>query len=1779
VEDLEDRWLPTSPVITWPAPGDMTYGTLLGAAQLDAMADVPGSFIYNPPAGTRLQPGQSQTLTATFLPNDTATYSSAVATVQINVNPAPLTVTGITASDKVYDGSYAAATNTEAAMLAGVFSGDSVTLSTVASTSYPGLHGPSGVAIDPAGNVYVANRDLDTVSKFTPGSTTPSAILTGLYEPGPLACDSRGNLYVINEGNGTVSKFTAGSLTPSANLTALDSPGLLTIDPFDNVYVSNQSSWTVNKFPPGSTAPSSTLTLFHDALAMVCDGSGNLYEANSGVNGNTEINKFAPGSNSPTSTFTVRNDISGLAVDTAGNLYASNILSGTVSKFTPGSSTPSAVLVGLDYPIALASDGQGNLYVASRESTTISKFSPGATIPSAVMTGSGTLTFDLNGNLFVNDGKTVRRYSASALAQPASIPPAMEGEFLSKDVGKNSVMVPGLMLTGAEAGDYYCAGGATANITPAPLTVTGITAADKIYDGTTTATVDTTGVGLTGVVSGDEVAFETNSDTALTGLNDPLTVATDSDGNVYVLNSGQNTVSKFAPGSTIPTATLTGLGTAYALAVDPSGNIYIANYDSNTVAKFAPGATTASAILTGLDRPVALACDPAGNLYVANWSTVSKFAPGSTAPNATLTGVSRASALACDAAGNLYVASSISDTVAKFAPGGTTPSATFTGVGTPLALAADTAGNLYVGNSGSTVIKFASGSTTPTAILRVFREQQQAYAIDPIALAIDKSGTVYVASRFFEPNEYKDLLTVSAFSPGSTIPTAILVGVKNPVGLALDPQGNLYVINSTSNTLTKFTASALHSPVGVASFVSKNVGSNFAVTAAPVVLGSQAGDYVVLPETLAASIAPAPLTIAASPNTKPYDGTSSAAAVPTVAGLVQSDTVTGLAEVYTDPSPGTGKTLVVTGYSVSDGNGGKNYTVSTVLNSTGVITSLLPAAGFQVSAAAVTNLGVPDSFMVTATDKNGDPTSAYSGVVHFSSTDSSASLPADAALTKGTGVFAVTFSAAGTQTISVSDTLAPGITGSSGIITVNPLATQLAVTAPADVGAGSRFLVTVTAQDSNGRTATGYNGTIQVTAGSGPPFAPADATLVAGVGHVLVTLTTAGTFTIKVQDTGNPALVGVSGNVVVGPAAVAYFSVQLPNTAITGNPVSAVVTALDPFGNIAYAYAGKVHFTSSDAGAVLPPDSSLTGGVGTFNVTLNTAGSQTITATDNLFGLPTITGTSSRISTRGLTVTSLTPTATGFTVTFSKTFTSADVNLYGGSQPGLLQDVTLVGTRSGMVNGSFVVDPSGTSATFKASSIFLSTFFQSSVLPDDTWTVTLASGTGTGATTHGFFDALNAPLDGSNNAGHDNYTTSFATANANKETLSIPDFARGPDGANIIKVPNDSADGIPVTLSNVPAASGVTDVVFTLTYNPNLLVPTGGGTGDSSGAGSMFVMGAPVSLDATHSTVTFTWHNGAAQSGAVVLGDILANVPNSAANAYKGEEIVGLSGIKVNKADFTGVWANGLHVNAYFGDVTGDGKITGLDVATAGIVARGNSLGLGSYKLVDPAVVGDIAGDGSIDATAVSDLASYTSSLPTPPIPAIPTGLTITPGGPDPTLSLASGNGIVSVLLDHPHPVGSTGMEEAVLALTYDPKVLTLSASDITLGSISGLNSGWHLVSVVDQATGQIGIDLYSTTAISATQAGSLVNISFHVVPGAAVPATGVALVNSVTPYGLSFSTEVADDQGQYILSPGMDRLMVETGSSSVSSLAPWANKGTRRQFDPRQTGVRNRLL
>jgi hypothetical protein len=78
-----------TPVITWANPSDILAGTPLGPAQLNAAASVPGAFLYSPQAGAVLPPGAQQTLSAAFTPADTADYTAATKTVQINVKNPP----------------------------------------------------------------------------------------------------------------------------------------------------------------------------------------------------------------------------------------------------------------------------------------------------------------------------------------------------------------------------------------------------------------------------------------------------------------------------------------------------------------------------------------------------------------------------------------------------------------------------------------------------------------------------------------------------------------------------------------------------------------------------------------------------------------------------------------------------------------------------------------------------------------------------------------------------------------------------------------------------------------------------------------------------------------------------------------------------------------------------------------------------------------------------------------------------------------------------------------------------------------------------------------------------------------------------------------------------------------------------------------------------------------------------------------------------------------------------------------------------------------------------------------------------------------------------------------------------------------------------------------------------------------------------------------------------------------------------------------------------------
>src|SRR5262249_13668226 len=102
--------------------------------------------------------------------------------------------------------------------------------------------------------------------------------------------------------------------------------------------------------------------------------------------------------------------------------------------------------------------------------------------------------------------------------------------------------------------------------------------------------------------------------------------------------------------------------------------------------------------------------------------------------------------------------------------------------------------------------------------------------------------------------------------------------------------------------------------------------------------------------------------------------------------------------------------------------------------SNAIAVSAATATHFPVSAPSSATKGTPISFTVTARDAFNNTATGYTGTVHFTSSDTAATLPANSTLTNGTRTFSATFATAGNQTITATDTVNASVTGTSAII-------------------------------------------------------------------------------------------------------------------------------------------------------------------------------------------------------------------------------------------------------------------------------------------------------------------------------------------------------------------------------------------------------------------------------------------------------------------------------------------------------------------------------------------------------------------------------------------------------------------------------------------------------------------------------------------------------------------------------------------------------------------------
>ncbi|HEX4007376.1 MAG TPA: FG-GAP-like repeat-containing protein [Acidobacteriaceae bacterium] len=247
-----------APTITWTAPAAIAYGTALSATQLDATASVPGTFVYNPAAGTVLTAG-THSLGVTFTPTDTVDYATATDSVSITVNQATPTITW-TAPAAIAYGTALSATQLDAtASVPGTF----VYNPAAGTVLTAGMHS-LGVTFTPTDAVdYATATDSVsiTVNQATPTITwtAPAAIAygTALSATQLDATASVPGTFVYNPAAGTV--LTAGTHSLGVTFTPTDTADYATATDSVSITV-NQGTPTITWIPPASITTGTALS-------------------------------------------------------------------------------------------------------------------------------------------------------------------------------------------------------------------------------------------------------------------------------------------------------------------------------------------------------------------------------------------------------------------------------------------------------------------------------------------------------------------------------------------------------------------------------------------------------------------------------------------------------------------------------------------------------------------------------------------------------------------------------------------------------------------------------------------------------------------------------------------------------------------------------------------------------------------------------------------------------------------------------------------------------------------------------------------------------------------------------------------------------------------------------------------------------------------------------------------------------------------------------------------------------------------------------------------------------------------------------------------------------------------------------------------------------------------------------------------------------------------------------------------------------------------------------
>ncbi|SDD71668.1 filamentous hemagglutinin family N-terminal domain-containing protein [Massilia sp. PDC64] len=929
----------------------LTGGTLSGLVGSESLtvSNVTGAF-----ADKSVGTGKTVTLAGGTLTDGTGRASNYTlaqpAGVTASITPKGLTVSGITASDKTYDGTTAAAVSAAGATLQGLVAGDTVTVGatgafadadagtnkTVTLTSTHGGADASNytfmdqatatAAITPKALTLTGLSASDKVYDGTTVATLTGATLSGLVGSETLNLSGLAGVFADkNAGTGKTVTVSGGSLadgtgraanyslTVPASVTGKITPKALSasgITASAKVYDGTTAATvSVNGATLGGAISGDDVALSASgAFADRNAGTGKTVALTTGLSGQDAANYTLGGQTTATAAITPK------ALTVSGITASDKAYDGTTAATVSSTNAQLAGLVGGDTVTVGATGTFADANAGTGKTVTLSSTHGGADVGNYAIADQASATaaitpkaLTLTGLIAsdkVYDGTTAAQLTGGTLSGMVGNETlnlgGLTGAFADKNAGTNkAVTVSGTIANGTGLASNYAIAtpaGLSASITRKALTASGITASDKVYDGTTAATVSVNAATLGGAINGDDVALSASGVFAdrNTGTGKAVALTTGL--------SGQDAANYTLGGQTTATAAITpkALTVSGITASDKA-------YDGTTAATV----STANAQLAGLVAGDSVTVGATGTFADSNAGTGKTVTLSSTHGGADVGNYAIADQASTTAAITPKALTLTGLTASDKVYDGTT-AAQLTGgtlsgmVGNETLDLAGLTGAFADKNAGTNKAVTVSGTITNGTGLA------SNYAIaTPAGLSASITRKALTASGITASDKVYDGTTAAAVS----VNAATLGGAINGDNIGLSASGV---------------------------FADRNAGTGKTVALTTGLSGQDAANYTLGGQTTAtAAITPKALTVSGiTASDKAYDGTTAATVSTTnaqLAGLVAGDTVTvGATGTFADANAGTGKTVTLS--STHGGADVGNYAIADQASTMAAIT-------------------------------------------------------------------------------------------------------------------------------------------------------------------------------------------------------------------------------------------------------------------------------------------------------------------------------------------------------------------------------------------------------------------------------------------------------------------------------------------------------------------------------------------------------------------------------------------------------------------------------------------------------------------------------------------------------------------------------------------------------------------------------------------------------------------------------------------------------------------------